>query len=84
MAWKGFGAKLRLMCQANDLFLYRCRLQACGLATPEELAAAEPPVVVAAAAAAAAAEAGGKGDDGEGEGGEGATALAPVAMETAA
>jgi hypothetical protein len=37
MAWKGFGAKLRIMCQSSDLFLYRCRLQACGLATPEEL-----------------------------------------------
>lgn len=37
MAWKGFGAKLRIMCQSSDLFIYRCRLQACGLATPEEL-----------------------------------------------
>lgn len=38
VAWKGFGSRPRLMCQASDLFLYRCRLQACGLATAEELA----------------------------------------------
>lgn len=37
MAWKGFGTKLRLMCQGSDQFLYRCRLQACGLATAAEL-----------------------------------------------
>lgn len=43
MAWKGFGSKLRVMCQSSDLFLYRCRLRACGLATPEELTPPPPP-----------------------------------------
>ena len=37
MLWKGAGRKLNLMCGKNDLYVFKYRLKAAGLATSDEL-----------------------------------------------
>ncbi len=43
MCWKGFGAKMNVMCIAHDRFIFQNRLEASGLVTAEQLASLKPP-----------------------------------------